>query len=109
MNFTALQVAGILSARLIGKEGNSFSTIVTDSRTAGFSTQALFVAIKGERHNAHIYIKELYKQGCRCFLVSEEHAYYAELKDASFLIVDNTLLAFQQLAAYKRSLFNIPV
>jgi len=109
MNFTALQVAGILSARLIGKEENSFSTIVTDSRTAGFSTQALFVAIKGERHNAHIYIKELYKQGCRCFLVSEEHAYYAELKDASFLLVDNTLSAFQQLAAYKRSLFNIPV
>ncbi len=109
MNFTALQTSTILSAKLIGKEENYFSNIVTDSRTAGFTTQALFVAIKGERHNAHIYIKELFQQGCRCFLVSEEHAYYTELKDASFLLVDDTLLALQHLAAYKRNLFKIPV
>jgi alanine racemase len=109
MNFSANQVASILSAKLIGKQANSFSNIITDSRTAGFTAQALFVAIKGERHNGHIYIKELYQQGCRCFLVSEEHAYYKELSDASFLVVEDTLLALQQLAAYKRSLFKIPV
>ena len=109
MNCSASQTASILSAKLIGKEGNSFSNIVTDSRTAGFTTQTLFVAIKGERHNAHIYIAELYQQGCRFFLVSEEHSYYTELKDASFLVVDDTLLALQQLAAYKRNLFKIPV
>jgi alanine racemase len=109
MNFSASQTASILSAKLIGNSNTIFSNIVTDSRTAGFTTQALFIAIKGERHNAHIYIKELYQQGCRCFLVSEEHAYYTELKDASFILVDDTLLALQQLAAYKRSLFKIPV
>jgi alanine racemase len=109
MNFSANQVASILSVKLIGKQENSFSNIITDSRTAGFTAQALFVAIKGERHNGHIYIKEIYQQGCRCFLVSEEHAYYKELNDASFLVTEDTLLALQQLAAYKRSLFKIPV
>src|ERR1700756_3203308 len=109
MNFSASRVAPILSAKLIGKAQNHFSALVTDSRTAGFTAQALFVAIKGERHNGHIYIKELYQQGCRCFLVSEEHAYYKELSDAVFLLVTDTLLALQQLAAYKRSLFKIPV
>jgi alanine racemase len=109
MNFSVDKVASILSTKLIGKQENMFSTIVTDSRTAGFTAQALFVAIKGERHNGHIYIKELYQQGCRCFLVSEEHAYYKELSDACFLLVEDTLLAMQQLAAYKRSLFKIPV
>jgi alanine racemase len=109
MNFSALQVADILSAELIGKKESTFSDIVTDSRSTGFTNQALFAAIKGERHNAHVYIKELYRQGCRCFLVSEEHAYYNDLKEASFLLVDNTLSAFQQLAAYKRNLFKIPV
>ncbi len=109
MNFSPSQTASILSAKLIGNPSTVFSNIVTDSRTAGFATQALFVAIKGERHNAHIYIKELFQQGCRCFLVSEEHTYYNDLKDASFILVDDTLLALQQLAAYKRSVFKIPV
>lgn len=109
MIFFANKVAPILSAKLIGKQENSFLNIITDSRTAGFTAQALFVAIKGERHNGHVYIKELYHQGCRCFLVSEEHAYYKELNDANFLLVEDTLIALQQLAAYKRSLFKIPV
>ena len=109
MTFSVSQTASILAAKLIGEPENTFSNILTDSRTSGFATQALFVAIKGERHNAHIYIKELYQQGCRCFLVSEEYTYYKELKDASFLLVEDTLLALQQVAAYKRSLFKIPV
>ncbi len=109
MTFSVSQSASILSAKLIGKQENTFANILTDSRTSGFVTQALFVAIKGERHNGHIYIKELYQQGCRCFLVSEEQGYYNELKEASFLLVKDTLLALQQLAAYKRSLFKIPV
>src|ERR1039457_1648435 len=109
MNFTASQIADILSAKLIGKQENTLTNILTDSRTSGFATQSLFVAIKGERHNGHDYIKELYQQGCHCFLVSEEHSYYTELIEASFLLVEDTLLALQQLVAYKRSLFKIPV
>ena len=109
MDFSVANIASILSAKLIGKQENTFTNILTDSRTSGFATQSLFAAIKGERHNGHFYIKELYQQGCRCFLVSEEHTYYSELKDTSFLLVKDTLLALQQLAAYKRSLFKIPV
>ena len=109
MTFSASQSARILSAKLIGKQDSTFTNILTDSRTSGFATQTLFVAIKGERHNGHIYIKELYQQGCRCFLVSEEYSYYSELKEASFLLAEDTLLALQQLAAYKRSLFKVPV
>ncbi|MHB8260208.1 MAG: bifunctional UDP-N-acetylmuramoyl-tripeptide:D-alanyl-D-alanine ligase/alanine racemase [Bacteroidia bacterium] len=109
MNFTASQIASILPAKLIGKQENTFSNIHTDSRSSGFAVKSLFVAIKGERHNGHLYIKELYQQGCRSFLVSEEHSYYNEIKDASFLVVEDTLLALQQLAAHKRSLFKITV
>ncbi len=109
MKFTVSKIVKILSAKLIGSHGNSFSSLITDSRTSGFTSEALFIAIKGERHNGHIYIKELYQQGCRCFLVNEEHAYYSGLKDASFLLVKDTLLAIQQLSGYKRNLFKIPV
>jgi len=109
MDFLVSQIAPLLSAKLIGKKENTFSSLITDSRIAGFASQALFAAVKGERHNGHIYIQELYAQGCRSFLVSEEHGYYSELKEASFLLVNDTLFAIQQLAAYKRSLFKIPV
>lgn len=109
MNFTAAQISKILSARLTGPAKNSYSEISTDSRNLGFLNSSLFVCIKGERHNGHGYIKELYAQGCRCFLVSEEHVYYKELKEASFILVKDTLLAFQQLAAHKRNLFSLPV
>jgi alanine racemase len=109
VEFSVAQIADILSAKLIGKKENSFTHLSTDSRTAGTSSDTLFVAIKGERHNGHTYLRELHTLGCRCFLVSEEHAYYAELSQATFLLVEDTLLALQQLAAYKRSLFDIPV
>src|ERR1700757_2196630 len=99
MNFFVSKIKILLEARSIGKPENSFSSIITDSRTSGFATESLFVAIKGARHNGHIYIKELYAQGCRSFLVSEEHEYYSELKEASFLLVKDTLSALQQLAA----------
>ncbi len=109
MEFTAGQIAKILKAKIAGSLKNSFSELITDSRTTGFANNALFVCIKGERHNGHIYIRELYNQGCRVFLVSEEHAYYSELSEASFVKVPDTLAAAQQLAAYKRDLFKLPV
>jgi len=109
MEFTAAQTSKILNAKLSGPAENSFSEISTDSRTAGNISAILFVCIKGERHNGHVYIKELYAQGCRNFLVSEEHVYYNDLKEAGFILVKDTLHALQQLAAYKRNLFTLPV
>jgi len=109
MDFTAAQISKILTAKLSGAGKNTFSELITDSRTIGLAANSLFVCIKGERHNGHAYIKEIYAQGCRCFLVSEEHVYYGDLKEASFIRVNDTLAAMQQLAAHKRSLFKLPV
>src|SRR5258708_24773951 len=102
-------IAGIIHAEIKGNPGNVFSRLLIDSRTSGLAEKGLFVCINGERHNGHAYIRELYEQGCRCFLVSEVHEYYDELKNAAFLVVNDTVVALQQLASYKRSCFNIPV
>lgn len=109
MELTSAQAAKILSARLTGSGRNKFSELGTDSRSAGAAAQTLFVCIKGERHNGHAYIREMFAQGCRCFLVSEEHVYYNDLKGAAFILVKDTLLALQNLVAYKRRRFHIPV
>ena len=109
MEFTAARTAKILSAKLLGPGRNKFTELATDSRSAGAAAQALFICIKGDRHNGHAYIREMYAQGCRCFLVSEEHVYYKDLGGASFLLVKDTLKALQLLAAHKRKQFNLPV
>lgn len=83
--------------------------LLIDSRLLSFPMGSLFFALKTPRNNGHAYVKELYDQQVRCFVVSEHLAIYSEMPDAVFLKVDNTLLALQKIAAYRRSQFNIPV
>ena len=54
------------------QEGKQINHFVLDSRKKANPQEALFVCLKGERHNAHDYISELYKEGYRSFLIDEE-------------------------------------
>jgi len=101
-------------ARLIGASENKIPTIeinwlLTDSRSLSFPTESLFFAIRTLRNNGHNYILELYQQNLRYFVVSEMQPEYENLPDAVFLVVKDTLLALQTLAATHRASFHIPV
>lgn len=101
-------------ARLIGASENKIPTIeinwlLTDSRSLSFPTESLFFAIRTLRNNGHDYILELYQQNLRYFVVSEMQPEYENLPDAVFLVVKDTLLALQTLAAAHRASFHIPV
>jgi len=101
-------------ARLIGASENKIPTIeinwlLTDSRSLSFPTESLFFAIRTLRNNGHNYILELYQQNLRYFVVSEMQPEYENLPDAVFLVVKDTLLALQTLAAAHRASFHIPV
>jgi alanine racemase len=93
----------------IGNEGASaISFLITDSRKVVDPEHSLFFAIKGERHDGHKYIADLYAQGVRNFVISDE--YVAEqVPQANFILVMSPLLAMQQLAAWHRRKFSIPV
>jgi len=84
--------------------------LITDSRKAIFSEDAVFFAIQGERHDGHRFIKTLYGQGIRQFVVerSSEIA-LADFPEANFLKVDNAVTALQVVAAFHRNQFEIPV
>jgi len=86
-----------------------FSYIITDSRSVLYPEKSLFIAISGGNHNGHDYIPSLYQQGVRCFLVQDNYQILPEFDKANYLIVNNTLQSFQELAAHKRSLYQIPV
>jgi alanine racemase len=89
--------------------------ILTDSRQVSFPGQSIFFAIKGERHDGHLFLPELYDAGVREFVV-EEAAFSESLRkatagwtDAKIWIVSSSIRALQQLVADKRKEYNIPV
>lgn len=90
------------------QEGKQINHFVLDSRKKANPQEALFVCLKGERHNAHDYISELYKEGYRSFLIDEEVS-IDSFPDASFLQTDNSLLAFQNIAKLHRDQFDMPI
>jgi alanine racemase len=81
--------------------------LLIDSRRLIHPEFCLFVALVSERNNGHKFIEELYEKGVRCFMVSELPR-NAEL-NASFILVPDTLAALQELSAYHRRQFDIPV
>jgi Alr-MurF fusion protein len=83
--------------------------LVTDSRKFSFPRDSLFIAIEGERHDGHNYIAGMYRQEVRNFLVSRLPAEMSEFKGSNFILVPDTLLALQRIAAMHRSFFKIPV
>ena len=92
--------------------------LLTDSRQLG-SSQApdpattLFFALRTPKNDGARYIPDLYARGVRLFainsLTSHSDSGLTSHSEAVFLVVEDTLAALQQLAAYKRSLYHIPV
>ena len=90
--------------------------LLTDSRQLGSSqallpAETLFFALRTTRNDGTKYIPELCQQGVRMFVVGQESELPApdDLPDAVVLRVADSLAALQRLAAYVRSLYDIPV
>lgn len=88
--------------------------LLTDSRQLGAEPAAtLFFALKTEKNDGARYIPSLMEKGVHCFVLNEEQYYTILLQTTPqhtiLLLVEDTLAALQQLAAYKRSLYHGPV
>ena len=83
--------------------------LLIDSRSLCFPKETLFFAIRTNRNDGHKYIGELYKRGVRNFIVSSLPVNIDQYPQSNFLLVHDTLQAMQQLAAYHREQFDIPV
>ncbi len=103
------EVSQWISCNKVINKDVSIVNVVTDSRSVANPEKSFFIAISGKNHNGHNYIPSLYQQGVRCFMVEETFTILPEFEEANFLIVDNTLLAFQQLVAKKRKKYTCPV
>ncbi len=100
-------VKGVINGN--GNNGSEIKTLLIDSRKLSTAETSLFIAIKGERHDGHSYLNELYEKGVRNFMVSTVPPNISNFHQANFILVGDTLLAMQQLCAFHRSKFKIPV
>ena len=90
--------------------------LLTDSRFLSDPSSSIFFAIKGERHNGHIFIKQLFEKGIKEFVVEKDAIeadqdlkYFLENTELKAFLVQNSIKALQNLAAEKRSSFEYPV
>ena len=104
------RIVNILHAVYLQK-ANATDTIEhlqTDSRRIIHPQTTLFFALQTARRDGHDFIKECYSKGIRNFAVQKKID-ATDFADANFILVDDTLKALQQLAAYHRQQFSIPV
>lgn len=104
------RIAGILHATYLQKAPatDTIDYVQIDSRRIIHPQTVLFFALQTARRDGHDFLKECYQKGVRNFVVQKEIS-VADFTDANVLLVNDTLKALQQLAAYHRKQFTIPV
>ena len=74
------------------------SGVTTDSRKCG--PGLMFFALKGERFDGNEFVSGALEQGCKYAVMDNAGMYDAS--DSRMILVDNVLVALQQVAAYHR-------
>ena len=103
--YTLADVASALNAELVGNNKSQVNNLSIDSRVLGKNNKTLFFALKTTKNDGHRYIQELIDRGVVNFVVEK----IPDLKDnkANFVVVDNSLIALQKLAKWKRNLSSL--
>ena len=71
----------------------------------------MFFALKGDNFDANEFAAHAIERGAKCCVVDNIHVYENSDSDIAgkLIVVDDSLAAFRAMAAYHRSLFDIPV
>ncbi|MFN8309298.1 MAG: bifunctional UDP-N-acetylmuramoyl-tripeptide:D-alanyl-D-alanine ligase/alanine racemase [Chitinophagales bacterium] len=82
-------------------------SLLLDSRRLQHPEGTLFFAVVSARNDGHAYIDDLLKRGVKNFVISKPE--FAEGREANFIVVKDTIIALQKIAAFHRNKFLIPV
>lgn len=95
---------------IIGKEETILDNFSKDTRE--INKDDIYIGIKGDKLEGSNLYKDAFAKGAKgCILnkIELDYDYINSLKDKFVVLVDDTIDCLQKLAAYKRSLYNIPV
>ncbi len=103
----AKAVGGAVVGDLAGEE--SISSVVVDSRQV--TPGALFVALRGQKHDGHDFVLDAFVKGARAALVERlpDEKVGGAAGSLPLIQVSDTLLALQTLARYWRQQLGLPV
>ena len=114
-------IQAIQPLQVIGNTGNlqllDIRHLLIDSRQLGNEAQnTLFFALQTPSNNGAKYILDLLQLEVRCFVIEKNNPLLPELSKTTdkpihpvLIVVNDCISALQQLAKYKRSLYNGPV
>jgi UDP-N-acetylmuramoyl-tripeptide--D-alanyl-D-alanine ligase len=104
--FTLAEVLAATGGSLKGTAGNAaFTGVSTDTRT--LKAGNLFIALKGEKFDAHNFLDKAVAAGAAGLVVSSGDAVVPA--GATAVLVADTLTALQDLAGYHRRRFTLPL
>lgn len=103
--YDIVQLAELTGGKLIGTPQQGIRILSTDSRSLSQSDGVMFVAINGERHDGNLYIKDVYENGVRSFMVNTMPD-ISQYPDAVFCVVEDSMEALQKIAAARRQDFS---
>jgi alanine racemase len=108
LTLTIRNIIPIIKANWIGQNDVAIiDSISIDSRSLQNDENTLFFALLGPNHDGHQYIEELIAKNVHHFVVTRIPE---NVKGkGNFLVVENTLEALQNFAAFYRSQFDFPI
>ena len=95
----AKATGGILAGAVTAETDTAISGVSTDTRT--LKAGEAFFALKGENHDAHDHLGEATAKGAATLIVSDADSIPNDYPGIA-LVVEDTLRAYQELAAYYR-------
>ncbi|WP_242393353.1 UDP-N-acetylmuramoyl-tripeptide--D-alanyl-D-alanine ligase [Anaeromyxobacter oryzisoli] len=104
--FTPDELAAATGGRWIGAPPATLAGVSTDTRTVAAGN--LFVALRGERFDAHDYLAEAAAKGAAAAVVAEAWAAAGRTPPLPALAVPDTLAALGAIARLHRRRFSIP-
>jgi alanine racemase len=108
VGYSIYEIAEAVKGKLLlHSDKHKITNLLIDSRKVNSPASSIFFALTTKRNDGHKFIEELIKAGVMNFCVSQIPHHLQQ--KANFIEVDDTLVALQQLAAFHRQKFNIPV
>ena len=108
---TVKDILNVTNGKLIfGNENVICQDFCTDSREV--KSNDTYVGMKGEKADGNQFYEMAIQKGASCCIlqgVEIKEEIGIKYPQATIIIVENTVKALQQIAAYKRSLYDIPV
>ena len=104
MKYSTQNIAEITGSKLIGSDDLLIKTIEFDTRNIYTSSNIAFLAINTSKNSGEKYIQSAVEKGVK--IIISEH-YFPNLKDVTWIIVDNAIQFIQKLAKYHLQQFSL--